>query len=335
MSSLSDGNPVVSYYDKTAGALGFAKGNLSADPITWTHEKVDGYTNDQGLDVGEHGKFSAMAVSSDDTIWIAHYDVGLRTLRYATKSASSSEWSVGLADMGAGASPDAGWFAAIALDGSNNPVITHHDYGKKTLRVAHWNGSAFTGEVIDTGEAATDANGEEIDANVGQFSAIAIDGGTEYITYYDAAHGALKLAYGTSGSYTIETIDQGNVGQWSAITIVNGTLHISYHDVGNQDLKYASGTPGAFTIETVDNGEIVGADSDIFVNENGIHIVYFDGKTNDMKKAVRNADTWTTSTITGDNGALGFHNEIININGNLYGGCYNYTEKVTWFGALE
>ena len=73
----------------------------------------------------------------------------------------------------------------------------------------------------------------------------------------------------------------------------------------------------------------------IFVNENSIHIVYFDGKNNDMKKAVRNADTWTTSTVTGNDGALGFHNEIININGTLYAGCYNYSDKVTWFGALE
>ena len=335
MSQRSDGNPVVSYYDKTAGAVGFATGDLSATPITWTHEEVDGYTNDQGLDVGEHGKFSTLAVAPDDTIWIAHYDVGLRTLRYATKSTSDTEWSVGVADMGGGSSPDAGWFASTALDADNNPVIAHHDYGKKTLRVAHWNGSAFTGEVIDTGEDGTDSNGESIDANVGQFTDILIDGGVEYITYYDAAQGSLKLAYGTSGSYTIETIDQGNLGQWSSMTISNGTLHIAYHDVGNQDLKYATGTPGAFTIETVDNGDIVGADSDIFVNENSTHIVYFDGKNNDMKKAVRNADTWTTSTVTGNDGALGFHNEIININGTLYAGCYNYSDKVTWFGALE
>lgn len=335
MSQLSDGSAVVSYYDKTAGAVGFAKGDLSSDPITWTHEEVDGYTNDQGLDVGEHGKFSSLVVAPDDTIWIAHYDVGLRTLRYATKAASATEWTVGLADTGGGSSPDAGWFASIALDGSNNPVIAHHDYRKRTLRVAHWNGSAFTGEVIDTGEDGVDSSGEVINANVGRFTDIAIDGGVEYITYYDATQGSLKLAYGTAGSYTIETIDQGNVGQWSSLIIVNGTLHIAYHDVGNQDLKYATGTPGSFTIETVDNGDIVGADSDIFVNDSSVHIVYFDGKNNDMKKAVRNANTWTNSTITGSEGALGFHNEIISVNGTLYAGCYDYTNKVPWFGAIE
>ena len=335
MSSLSDGRPLVSYYDKTEGGLGLAIGDISADPITWRHEEVDGYKNDQGLDVGNHGKYSALAVASNDTIWIAHYDVGLRTLRYATKSPSDSEWKLGIADTGSGSSPDAGWYASIALDASENPVIAHHDNLKKTLRVAHWNGSAFTGAVVDAGEDVVESNGGTIDANVGAFTAIAINGGTEYITYYDAALGALKLAYGTEGNYSFEILDQGNVGQWSSITIVDGVLHIAYHDMGNQDLKYITGTPGAFTIETVDEGEIVGADSDIFVNGSTVYIVYFDGKNNNMKKAIRDENGWSTSTVVGDDGALGFHNEITSIGGVLYGACYNYSEQNIWFGAIE
>ena len=335
MSSLSDGKPVVSYYDKTEGGLGLAIGDLSTSPITWEHQEVDGYKNSQGLDVGNHGKYSSMAVTSNDTIWIAHHDVGLKTLRYATKAASDSEWTVGLADTGSGASPNAGWYASLALDASENPVIAHHDYLKKTLRVAHWNGSSFSAEVVDAGEDVVNSSGETIDANVGTFTAIAIDAGIEYITYYDAAMGALKLAYGTTGNYTIEVLDQGNVGEWSSIAIHNGVLHISYHDMENQNLRYISGTPGSFTIETVDEGEIVGADSDIFVNETTVTIVYFDGKNNNMKKAVRNAEEWSTSTLVGEEGALGFHNEITSINGTLYGACYNYSEQTIWFGGVD
>jgi hypothetical protein len=335
MSGLSDGKPIVSYYDKTEGGLGVAIADTSSDPVTWEHQEVDGYKNDQGLDVGNHGKFSALAVSSNDTIWIAHYDVGLRTLRYATKTTTDAEWTIGVADTGGGSSPDAGWFASIALDDSEFPVIAHHDYVKKTLRIARWDGSSFTGEVVDTGEDASDESGETVDANVGQFTAIAIDSGTEYITYYDAAHGSLKLAYGTSGNYTFETLDQGNVGQWSSINIVDGILHITYHDVENQDLKYITGTPGSFAIETIDDGEIVGADSDIYVNEDELTVVYFDGKNNNIKKAVRSGDTWTTSTLAGDDGALGFHNEIASIGGTLYAACYNYGGQTVWFEAID
>lgn len=335
MSSLSDGRVVVSYYDKTEGGLGIAIADPTADPIEWQHQEVDGYKNEQGLDVGNHGKYSTMAIDSADNIWIAHYDVGLKNLRYATKNIADEEWVVALADTGGGSSPDAGWFASMTLDAAEYPVVAHHDNLKKTLRVAHWDGTSFSGEVVDTGEDATDENGEIIDASVGQFPAIAIDGGTEYITYHDSALGALKLAHGSAGNYTIETLDQGNVGEWSSITIVDGTLHIAYHDMENQDLKYMYGTPGDFSTEVVDDGDIIGADSDIIVNGSTVHIVYFDGKNNNIKKAVRMNDTWTASDLAGENSALGFHNELIAINETLYGACYNYTEQTIWFEAVE
>lgn len=335
MDSLSDGRVIVSYYDKTEGGLGVAITDPSADPIEWKHQEVDGYKNDQGLDVGNHGKYSTMAVDSNDNIWIAHYDVGLKNLRYATKNIADEAWTIGLADAGGGSSPDAGWFASMALDAAEYPVIAHHDNLKQTLRVVHWDGTSFSAEVVDTGEDSTDESGETIDASVGQFPSIAIDGGTEYIAYHDAAAGSLKLAYGTAGSYTIETLDQGNVGEWSSISIVDGTLHITYHDMENQDLKYMVGTPGNFTIEVVDQGDIVGADSEILVNGNTVHVVYFDGKNNNIKKATRMNDTWTTSDLAGENLALGFHNEIITIGDTLYGACYNYTEETIWFEAIE
>ena len=220
MSSLSDGRVIVSYYDKTEGGLGVAIADPSADPIEWKHQEVDGYKNDQGLDVGNHGKYSTMAVDSNDNIWIAHYDVGLKNLRYATKNIADEAWTIGLADAGGGSSPDAGWFASMALDAAEYPVIAHHDNLKQTLRIVHWDGTSFSAEVVDTGEDSTDENGETIDASVGQFPAIAIDGGTEYITYHDASSRLAQTRIWSAGSYTIETLDQGMLESGARLTLL-------------------------------------------------------------------------------------------------------------------
>ena len=137
--------------------------------------------------------------------------------------------------MGGGPSPDAGLYSSIALS-NGSPRIAHYDQGKEQLRIAYYNGSSFTGEVVDRGET-TDEEGNSVVSNVGKFTALAIGSdGTEYISYYDATNGNLKFAWGGSGSWNIETVDTGdvemvdeesgevsytpgNVGQWSDIAI--------------------------------------------------------------------------------------------------------------------
>ena len=44
---------------------------------------------------------------------------------------------------------------------------------------------------------------------------------------------------------------------------------------------------------------------------------------------------WATQKVTGDDGALGFHNELINIDGRHYGACYNYTTGKIWFASVD
>jgi hypothetical protein len=159
--------------------------------------------------------------------------------------------------------------------------------------------------------------------------------GTEYIAYYDRAYGALRLATGTGGSYTLTTVDDsGDVGQWPSIAMDGSTLWIAYQDVGNQDLKVAYGTPGDFTTETVDVGDHAGADSAIFVDSGAVGILYFDGFNNDMKLARRRDGAWTTETVAGDQGALGYHNESVRIGDARYAGCYDFTARNVFFSAL-
>jgi hypothetical protein len=339
MKSDSAGNPVVSYYDLTHGALGLATGEVANEEvdgsaISWTHEEVDGYPNVQGLDEGDRGSYSSLAITSTDKIWLAYYDTSLKTLRYATRENGSSDWTIGIADTGGGGTPDAGKFASIALDANEYPVISHYDVFRGTLRVTHFNGTSFTGEIVDEG-TDYDNGVEVVGKDVGKFTSLQIVNGVEYIAYYDVAAGDLKLAHGTTGSYSVETVDaDGDVGQWTSLQVVDGTIYITYQDITNDQLKIAYGTAGNWNYQVIDQGAAIGADSELLSTSNGLVVVYHDGYNNDIKLARRNGTNWSVSTLGGTDMALGFHNELIEINGNLFAGCFDFTNQSVWFSAI-
>lgn len=335
--NMPDGRPAMAYYDRTKGALSFSLGTVQGETISWAEERVDGFTNEQGLDVGDRGKYASLAVAGDGTAWISYYDATNGNLFYARR-AGKDNWTTGIADTGGGATPNAGLFSSIALDSSGNPVIAHYDKNKGQLRVTHWRDTSFSGEVVDEGTDYTPEEGSEEearDANVGQYARLLIHEGTEYIAYYDQANGDLKLAVGSSGSYSIETVDStGDVGAWPAIFIDNGTVHIAYQDLTNYDLKLASGRPEDWTLSTLDDGDFVGSDSEIFVEGGALHILYFDGNENNLKLARQDGGSWTSDTVGGADAALGFHNETVNVDGKRYAACYDYTNRTIWFEEL-
>ena len=345
MTHCSTGEPVIAYYDVTQGGLGLAIGTLDGSEIKWSHQGIDGYPNEQGLDEGDRGHYASIAVDASDRIWISYYDSSLKYLRFATKAREDEEWTLGMADAGSGASGHAGLWSSITLDGEGEPIIAHYDVNAASLRVAHSNGSGgFSAEVVDEGEdydpnaGDTGAEGGEVvPANVGEYAAITFNNGVEYIAYYDRANGNLKLAWGTAGNYSIEAVDsEGDVGQWPSIIVNDGSVHITYHDISNDQLKIASGQPGAWNIEVIDKGEAIGADSDLIATSSGLQVAYHDAYNNDIKLATQNSDgTWNTQTLAGVDGALGFHNALVEIGGSVYAASYNFGEEVVWFSAVQ
>ncbi len=339
MAVTPEGTPAVAYYDRTMDALGYAVGAIADDgTVKWTREEVDSYPDDNGLNPGDAGKYASLAIASDGQVWIAYQDASNGTMKYAHKA--DGTWDVAMADAGQGATPDGGYWTSLALDASGNPVAAHHDNGKGNLRVAHWNGASWTGEVAAEGEAYdppdTAADPDTVDADVGEYARIAIaSDGTEYIAFYDRAQGDLKLATGKAGSYSVETIDSdGDVGQWPSIAFDGSTTWIAYQDAGNQDLKVAQGSPGNWSLQTVDDGDHAGADTHVFVDDGAVGVVYFDGFNNDMKLARLRDGTWSTETVAGSTGALGYHNESVRIGSARYAGCYDFTARNIFFTAL-
>ena len=338
MGVLPDGRPVAAFYDATDGALGFAIATLAADgTVAWSYEQADGYADAGGLDTGDRGKYVDLVVAANGDIWLAYQDLANENLRYARRYYLSGEWENGVADDNSNPSSASGMFASIALDAAGNPVVAHYDGGLGELRVAHWNGSGFDGEVVDEGTAPDVVEGEDpVEANVGLFPSLQIVDGTEYIAYHDQANGDLLLATGSAGAYALSTIaSEGNVGAWPDLVIDSGTMYISFHDVGNQDLVFASGTGASWSFEVVDDGEYVGADSDLLLSGGTARIAYFDGHNNDFKLATQVGDSWSIETRTGAETASGFFNELIETGDRIYGGCYDYTNRSVWFSALN
>jgi hypothetical protein len=349
MGVLADGSPVASYYDREKDALGVAFGSIDAGAATWRYEEVDGFQDASGIDTGDRGMYSSLAVAPGDVIWVVYYDAGNGNLRYARRHNSASGrnvepggvWTTGVADTGGGSRPDAGLWASMALDADGKPVVAHYDAGKQQLRVVRWDGESWGSQVVIEGQEYNpgDSGDPTKPADIGKFADLAIAAdGTEYIAYYDDAWSRLMLAVGGAGGFEQYVVaESADVGQWPSLLVTDdGTVHIAYHDVANQDLAYAFGTPGSFTHGRVDEGELVGADTEIFMNGDLLSILYFDGYNNDMKLATLANGTWTTATLAGDDGTgLGYHNELIVSNGTYFAGCYDYTNRSIWLGAIQ
>lgn len=338
MAVTDEGKPAISFYDREKGALAYGVGELKGETLDWTFAAVDGYPDDVGLDPGDRGKYTSLAIDADGRTWIAYHDATAGILRVATCPKNGGAWELIVGDTGTGASPVTGKFASLALDPAGSPVIAHYQADKQVLRVVHHDGTGFAGETVDEGTdyVAQDSGESDIAADVGKYASIAIGAdGTEYIAYYDAAHGDLKLATGTAGSYTITTVDSvGDVGAWPDVLIDGDSLIISYQDVGNQDLKLARGAGSAWTTETLDDGRFIGADSAVFMNGSYPAVWYFDGHDNNVKLAQQAGSDWSAETWAGDDAALGYHLETVTIGATVWVGSYDYTNRTLWIDRL-
>ena len=333
METAPDGVPVAAYYDRNMGAVGFAVGReVEPGVLVWEHEEVDGYPED-GLNPGERGTYLSMEVAPDGTTWMSYHDQRRGSLRVSHRV--GAKWQEPeVIDTGSGIEPKAGTWTSLQIDANGNPVIAYHDDVEGNLKVAHYDGSAFTTEVARQGTSSTsvDDEGTEVtaEADAGEYARLLIDGNTEYIAFYDKAHGELHLLEGFAGAYTHSVIDDGDgadVGQWPSLALDNGDLVVSYQDITNQDLKFARRSGGSWTREIVDDALYVGADSELLITDGTISVLYFDGQENNVKRAVNTGSQWQLSTLGGETTALGFFNEAIQVNGEWVIGCYDYTNR--------
>ena len=178
----TDGLPVISYEDFTAGALKVAKCNDAAcsggdETIT----TVDDPVNDVGI-------YTSIAIGTDDLPVISYQDATAGTLKVAKcndVACSGGNETISLVDD---AVNQVGYYTSIAIGDDGLPVISYHDNTAYALKVAKCNDAACSGgdETITTVDDPVNF--------VGVYTSIAIGtDGLPVISYQDGTAGALKV----------------------------------------------------------------------------------------------------------------------------------------------
>ncbi len=311
----SAGNPWLAYQDRDTTALAVARG--SGDPISFSHQNVDGEGEVQGgLLIGhfDGGYYASIALDAGDVPHIAHWDKDGGRLRYATDSGEG--WELTTIDTGT-----VGQFASIGVR-QGEPIIAYYDYGAGVLKVAHHNEGAWSTEVVDEGDGTTTSS-------CGKYASLLVgDNSTVHIAYQDEAAGELRVASGTPGNWIVQTwysVTEGATGAWPDLTQHGGSLYASFQDQSTGGLMFGRWTGSELDASMVHAGEFIGADSaTAWVGENPV-IMYHDGVNNDALLAVSGSSGWTHAVHMGD-GAHGFHNSLlVGSNGQLNWAGFNHS----------
>jgi hypothetical protein len=199
--------PHIAYYDETNGNLKYA--TLSG---TWITSTID-------ADAADAGEDASLALDNSGQPHIAYFDKTNNQIKYAHRNGVT--WDKGnvanveAVDLAIDVGSDG--YPRIAYTTSNN------------LKLATWNGSAWTDQQIDNGTW------------FGEVS-LALDGSNRpHISYYDGYNGSLKYAKWDGSAWKKYVVDSaGDVGSYNSIALDGaGRPHFSYRDFDNNSLKYA------------------------------------------------------------------------------------------------
>lgn len=297
----SRGNPHISYYDYTSGALKYAR--LDSNTGTWVTEVVD--------QEGDVGMYTSLAIDSEDRPHITYYDASNSRLKYAYFT--GVEWRRSVLFNRPG-----GLFASMALDDNDVTHVAFISEGHFDLVYMRWNSFGAGAEPeFTTVDRGTITGPSGIGGNIhgGISLKIRPESQQPIISYYHASFGALLVAARMPNHEAADTtgwrhwvvdggvlIGQGrpDVGEHNSLA-VSGEMdwHVSYHDRTNLTLKYARWDDDSerWMTELVDDDGIVGESSSIAVvcqnhpssnaRECRPVISYFDSSNNDLKVAMR------------------------------------------------
>jgi len=244
VTSDASGTSHFSWYEADLGALGY--GTLDASGAI-SSELVD------GVEEGDRGTHTSIAVGADGRVVIAYRDEGDRSLRVATRAAGSSTFEVEAvpactqdADCQTN-TQDYGEYASLVLVASQ-PRVAFYDRARGDLKMAlledgAWQVVTLDGRDQDTGMDTGD---------VGRFASAALDSKQRLgIAYFDATRGALRYLSPESTTPHPIVVDRGSyvdelgatrthvVGQHVALAFdAQGVASLVYLDAGLLALRH-------------------------------------------------------------------------------------------------
>jgi hypothetical protein len=181
---------------------------------------------------------------------------------------------------------------SIALDSNDYPHISYYTLPDADLKYAHWTGTQWQTEIVDS-------QGDE-----GLFNSIALDSNNyphiSYCYFIDLQYAAQKYARWTGSDWEIETVDSGApVGWFGSLALDSHEYaHISYCDGGNGNLKYAHWTGSAWEIQTVDSTGDVRRRTSIAVDAYDYpHVAYYDSADKDLRYATWSGSGWRIEIV--------------------------------------
>jgi predicted regulator of Ras-like GTPase activity (Roadblock/LC7/MglB family) len=298
----TDGLPVISYRDASAGTLWVAHcGNPSCSAGN-TLTKVD----DPPVNVV--GGYTSITIGADGLPVISYYDDTADALKVAHCSTASCTATDSITTVDDPAN-HVGQHSSITIGADGLPVISYYDDTAGTLWVAHCGNPSCS-----AANTLTKVDDPPVNV-VGGYSSITIGAdGLPVISYFDDTADALKVAHCSNASCSatdsITTVDDpaNTVGQYStSITIgADGLPVISYYDGTDGTLWVAHcGNPScsaANTLTKVDDPPVnaVGGYSSITIGADGLPVIgYKDGTAKSLKVAhCGNASCSAANTVT-------------------------------------
>ncbi|MDB4965674.1 MAG: hypothetical protein JWN44_1363 [Myxococcales bacterium] len=337
--ALSQGKPIIAYYDVTNHALKVARGG----------HPFDVQTIDSGSSTVKVGLYNAISVDGDGHPTVAyvatgmpagdHFTSELRVATATSASPSASDWSISVVDSTqiscAGRCSSSTACIVPAMVGG----MPNGDTSLSTC-VPVDSAPCATACTVDTQAcikgtctnilAASKA--PDLVEGIGLYvQARRTAAGQLVLVYYDREQGDLKMATGGPGAWTLSFIDgqsaATDVGQFATVALgSDDSIHVAYVDAIHDALvyKHVAGGTVPMTAEVIDDGaradgpHSVGAGANLVLDAAGNpRVVYQDQHTADLELATRPA-AWSHSDLHTGIGGFGFYPHQVVSGGKLY-----------------
>ncbi len=198
----------------------------------WTVETVESAV------VGARVPGLSLALTSGGVPSISFYGGDGFGLKYATRGGAGT-WGIATVDAAA----YAGFHGtSLVFDAADHPVLSYFTYdyllAAQALRLARYDGTAWTIQIVDSGEG------------VGEWSSLALDGaGHPRLAYLDTLAGTVKYAASAGTSWSISTVAPGYIA--SLALAADGTPWIGFGETAGSWLKLAHLAGSTWSVETL------------------------------------------------------------------------------------